>query len=98
MLRAVLVVALVLGAAEATRPLGGGPTPAPTSPTVLGLCDCAFEAYGGCVPGDSTLVPRRTRSNSKPRPPFHDAPRGSPLRAGITETARLPLRLDFEHR
>ena len=47
MLRAVLVVALALGAADAARPLGGSPTPAPTSPIVLGLCDCAFEAYGG---------------------------------------------------
>jgi hypothetical protein len=56
MLRAVLVVALALGAADAARPLGGAPTPAPTSPIVLGLCDCAFEAYGGCVLGDSTLV------------------------------------------
>jgi hypothetical protein len=56
MLRAVLVVALALGAADAARPLGGSPTPAPTSPIVLGLCDCAFEAYGGCVLGDSTLV------------------------------------------
>ena len=43
--------------ARRTRPgLGGAPTPAPTSPIVLGLCDCAFEAYGGCVLGDSTLV------------------------------------------
>ena len=55
MLRAVVVVALALGAADAARPLGGAPAPAPTSPTVLGLCDCAFEAYGGCVLGDSTL-------------------------------------------
>jgi|TARA_B110000967_G_scaffold71801_1_gene74314 hypothetical protein len=50
MLRAVLVFALALGVADAARPLGGSPTPAPTSPpTVLALCDCEFQAYGGYV-------------------------------------------------
>ena len=83
MLRAVLVVALALGAADATRPLVGAPAPAPSSPTVLDLCDCAFEAYGGCVLGDSTLVPRGTRVNFTPpaRPrsaPGLPSPRGDP--------------------
>ena len=100
MLRAVLVVALALGAADAARPLGGAPTPAPTSPIVLGLCDCAFEAYGGCVLGDSTLVRAGREWFTTPRPPVHrcDAPRGSRLRAGTPGNARLPLFPFFERR
>ena len=83
MLLAVVVVALALGAADAARPLGGAPAPAPTSPTVLGLCDCAFEAYGGCVLGDSTLSKPRTRLNLTRRRPF-------PTRPGAPVSARGP--------
>ena len=91
MLRAVVVVALALGAADAARPLGGAPAPAPTSPTVLGLCDCAFEAYGGCVLGDSTLPKPRTRSNLTRRRPFPTRP-GAPVSArGPPGTRGFPL-------
>lgn len=91
MLRAVVVVALALGAADAARPLGGAPTPAPTSPIVLGLCDCAFEAYGGCVLGDSTRSQATDEIEFDAPSPVPDAPRGSRLRAGTPRHARVPL-------
>lgn len=47
-LAAALVAALVVCASAAGRPLGD-PTSPSASPTVLGLCDCHFSEYGGCV-------------------------------------------------
>ena len=50
MLRVLVFALAALGVADAGRPLGGSPTPDPTSPpTVLGLCDCELQAYGGYV-------------------------------------------------
>ena len=58
---AALVATLLVREVAASRPVPVA-APAPTD-TVLSLCDCAFEEYGGCA--TERRVPRRTK---KPAP------------------------------